>query len=106
MDNSIKPLHYVPQVKQVNRKERNRDRKDDNKGEQEFLEYVSVGDGDEKNKKHNRDGPDQKSSEKGVERKVPTASLRSTSEQAVGKEDSLKANALNESCGTIIDFEV
>ncbi|KKL99353.1 hypothetical protein LCGC14_1815310, partial [marine sediment metagenome] len=23
-----------------------------------------------------------------------------------GKEDSLKANALNEGCGTIIDFEV
>ncbi len=90
MDNSIKPLHYVPQVKQVNRKERNRDRKDDNKGEQEFSEYVSVGDGDEKNKKHNRDGPDQKSSEKGVER----------------KEDLLKANDLNSGCGTIIDIEV
>ncbi len=90
MDNSIQPMRYVPQVKQVNRKERNSDRKDDKKGEQEFSEYISVSDGDEKNKKHNRDGPDQKSSDKGVE----------------GKEDPLKANALNEGCGTIIDIEV
>lgn len=90
MDNSIQPIHYVPQVKQVNRKKENSDRKDGNKGEQEFSEYISVSDGDGKNKKHNKDDPDQKSSDKGVER----------------KEDSLKANALNEGCGTIIDFEV
>ena len=90
MDNSIQRINYVPQVKQANRKERNSDRKDDKKGEQEFSEYVSAGDGDGKNKKLNKDEPDQKSLGKGVE----------------GKEDLLKANALNESCGTIIDFEV
>ncbi len=90
MDNSIQRLHHVPQVKQVNRKERNSDRKDDKKGEQEFSEYILISDGDGKNKKHNKDDPDQKSLDKGVE----------------GKEDSLKANALNEGCGTIIDFEV
>ncbi len=90
MDNSIRRINNVPQVKQANRKERNSDRKDDKKGEQEFSEYVSVSDGDGKNKKHNKDDPDQKSLDKGVE----------------GKEDSLKANALNEGCGTIIDFEV
>ncbi len=90
MDNSIQRINYVPQVKKINQKERNSDRKDDKKGEQEFSEYVSASDGDGKNKKHNKDEPDQKSLDKGVE----------------GKEASLKANALNEGCGTIIDFEV
>ncbi len=90
MDNSIQPIRYVLRVKQVNRKERNSDRKDDKKGEQEFSEYILISDGDGKNKKHNKDNPDQKSLDKGVE----------------GKEASLKANALNEGCGTIIDFEV
>ncbi len=90
MDNSIQRINYVPQVKKINQKERNSDRKDDKKGEQEFSEYVSASDGDGKSKKHNKDEPDQKSLDKGVE----------------GKEDSLKANALNEGCGTIIDFEV
>ena len=48
MDNSIQRLHHVPQVKQVNRKERNSDRKDDKKGEQEFSEYILISDGDGK----------------------------------------------------------
>ncbi len=85
MSDGIQSIRYVPQIKQVSPKERNRGRK----GGQEFSEYIQVSDEDEKNEKHNKNDPVQKRVDEGME----------------WKEDSQKTSDLDEDCGAIIDIE-
>jgi hypothetical protein len=89
MSDGIQSIRYVPQIKQVSPKERNRGRKDGKEGGQEFAEYIQGSDEDEKNEKHNKDDPVQRRMDKGME----------------WKEDSQKTSNLNEECGVIIDIE-
>ena len=89
MSDGIQSIRYVPQIKQVSPKERNRGRKDGKEGEQEFSEYIQASDEDEKNEKHNKNDLVQRSVNEGMER----------------KEDSQKTSGLNEDCGAIIDIE-
>jgi hypothetical protein len=89
MSDGIQSIRYVPQIKQVSPKERNRGRKDGTEGEQEFSEYIQASDEDEKNEKHNKNDPVQRSVNEGME----------------WKEDLQKTNDLNEDCGAIIDIE-
>jgi hypothetical protein len=85
MSDGIQSIRYVPQIKQVSPKERNRG----GKGGQEFSEYIQVSDEDEKNEKHNKNDPVQKRVDEGME----------------WKEDSQKTSDLDEDCGAIIDIE-
>ena len=85
MSDGIQSIRYVPQIKQVSPKERNRGKK----GEQEFSEYIQASDEDEKNEKHNKNDLVQRSVNEGME----------------WKEDSQKTSGLDEDCGAIIDIE-
>ncbi len=89
MSDGIQSIRYVPQIKQVSPKERNRGRKDGKEGEQEFAGYIQDSDEDEKNKKYNKNDPVQRRVDEGME----------------WKEDSQKTSDLNEDCGAIIDIE-
>ncbi len=89
MSDGIQSIRYVPQIKQVSPKERNRGRKDGKEGEQEFSEYIQASDEDEKNEKHNKNDLVQRSVNEGME----------------WKEDSQKTSGLDEDCGAIIDIE-
>lgn len=89
MSDGIQSIRYVPQIKQVSPKERNRGRKDGKEGGQEFAEYIQGSDEDEKNEKHNKNDPVQRRMDEGME----------------WKEDSQKTSDLNEECGAIIDIE-
>ncbi len=89
MSDGIQSIRYVPQIKQVSPKERNRGRKDGKEGEQEFSEYIQVSDEDGKNEKHNKNDPVQRRVDEGMER----------------TEDSQETSGLDEDCGAIIDIE-
>jgi hypothetical protein len=89
MSDGIQSIRYVPQIKQVSPKERNRGRKDGKEGGQEFAEYIQGSDEDEKNEKHNKNDPVQRRMDEGME----------------WKEDLQKTSDLNEECGAIIDIE-
>jgi hypothetical protein len=89
MSDGIQSIRYVPQIKQVSPKERNRGRKDGKEGEQEFAGYIQDSDEDEKSEKHNKNDPVQRRVDEGME----------------WKEDSQKTSDLNEDCGAIIDIE-
>ena len=94
MNDGIRSIRYLSQVKQISPKKRNNGRKDGKEGEQGFSEYISVDGGDESNKKNKKRSPDQKGADTGVDK------------NAEGKEDLSRAVDLDVDCGTIIDVEV
>ncbi len=93
MSDGIRSVRYLSQVKQISPKKRNSGRKDGKKGEQEFSAHISVGGGDESNKKNKKSSPDQKGADTGVDK------------NAEGKEGLSRAVDLDVDCGTIIDVE-